>query len=207
MVDILTTLLSLIGVLLTTYDKHFLYETDEIWATEGESFKCIDVEGIGKVCDVRETGPRNAYELLTAISTQVGVGICMDLNPYRFQNPFDAYEFARFQLANDASLILTSMAWLSEAGGDVDGGTDDNDQNGEPKSDDDEAVWEVLQYWAQRMNPILRESRKEGRSGKRVLLVVCNRFGKERGMRLTLHSVHFDAFFLTCFTRLYILWK
>jgi protein N-terminal amidase len=34
---------------LATYQKHFLYETDESWAEEGPGFMSIDVPSLGKV--------------------------------------------------------------------------------------------------------------------------------------------------------------
>jgi len=37
------------GELVVTYQKHFLYTTDENWALEGPSFVCKDVPGLGKV--------------------------------------------------------------------------------------------------------------------------------------------------------------
>jgi protein N-terminal amidase len=77
------------GKVVTIYDKHFLYEQDELWATEGEGFKCMD----------------------TALG-RVGFGICMDLNPKQFLAPFTDFEFANFQLESGAKLLFLSMAWL-----------------------------------------------------------------------------------------------
>ena len=37
------------GALICSYDKHFLYEADETWATEGENFKSFDIPPFGKV--------------------------------------------------------------------------------------------------------------------------------------------------------------
>lgn len=37
------------GNLITTYQKSFLYDTDERWADEGPGFKCLEVDGLGKV--------------------------------------------------------------------------------------------------------------------------------------------------------------
>ncbi|GJJ78450.1 protein N-terminal amidase [Entomortierella parvispora] len=77
------------GQLLTTYAKHFLYYTDENWAEEGPAFESIHVPGLG----------------------QVGFGICMDVNPYRFQSAFQEMEFSTFHLKHKSDLILCSMAW------------------------------------------------------------------------------------------------
>eukprot|EP00741_Cyanophora_paradoxa_P023562 tig00021590_g22759.t1 len=78
------------GRLLTTYRKHFLYETDTIWATEGPGFQFIDVPDLGRV----------------------GFGICMDINPREFRSPFTAFEFARYHLLARTNLVLFSAAWL-----------------------------------------------------------------------------------------------
>jgi protein N-terminal amidase len=37
------------GEVICSYDKHFLYEADEAWANEGESFKTFDIPDFGKV--------------------------------------------------------------------------------------------------------------------------------------------------------------
>jgi len=54
------------GTLLYNYRKHFLYESDEVWAEEGESFKAIDL--------VNTEGK----------TFRAGLAICMDINPYKF---------------------------------------------------------------------------------------------------------------------------
>lgn len=46
------------------------------------------------------------------IPLKVQVGICMDLNPYKFEAPFEKYEFASAAVRNDVSLVLCPMAWL-----------------------------------------------------------------------------------------------
>ncbi len=78
------------GELITKYDKHFLYYTDQTWACSGESFKSIYIPELG----------------------QVGFGICMDINPKEFKAPFNDFEFANFHLKHKSTLILCSMAWL-----------------------------------------------------------------------------------------------
>ncbi|KAF8936395.1 Carbon-nitrogen hydrolase [Haplosporangium gracile] len=77
------------GILLKTYAKHFLYYTDENWAEEGPSFESMPIEGLG----------------------QVGFGICMDVNPYQFKNPFSDFEFSSFHFGARSKLLLCSMAW------------------------------------------------------------------------------------------------
>ncbi|KAJ3268928.1 Carbon-nitrogen hydrolase [Terramyces sp. JEL0728] len=116
--------------IITQYDKHFLYYTDENWATEGESFKHIEING-----------------------KKIGFGICMDLNPYRFQAPFTDYEFANYHLQNECDYIFCSMAWLL------------HEYN-------EDSMVEMIQYWATRLQPLLK-------SKKRVVVAICNRIGTE----------------------------
>ncbi|KAI8364997.1 carbon-nitrogen hydrolase [Choanephora cucurbitarum] len=78
------------GERVLTYQKSFLYETDESWASEGPGFVSTKIEGLG----------------------QVGFGICMDLNPYQFKASFYQFEFANYHLQHQTDLILCSMAWL-----------------------------------------------------------------------------------------------
>jgi protein N-terminal amidase len=88
-----TGLVDRTGKITAIYDKHFLYEQDEYWADEGDSFKNIQT-GIGRI----------------------GFGICMDLNPKQFKAPFDKYEFANYHLENNSELLVLSMAWLHSTG-------------------------------------------------------------------------------------------
>ncbi|KAI8377295.1 carbon-nitrogen hydrolase [Blakeslea trispora] len=74
-----------------TYQKSFLYETDESWASEGPGFVSTQLE---------------------ALDRAVGFGICMDLNPYQFKSSFYQFEFANYHLQHQTDLICCSMAWL-----------------------------------------------------------------------------------------------
>ncbi|CAG8749027.1 2841_t:CDS:2, partial [Acaulospora morrowiae] len=117
----------------------------ENWADEGPGFKAIDVPGLGKV----------------------GFGICMDINPYKFTAPFDAYEFTNFHLQQKTDIILCSMAWLDSETSAVD-------------------------YWLQRLFPLINDAeyrgfRPDARNPetaikRNVLFVVCNRTGTEEGV-------------------------
>ena len=83
-------LLSPDGSLLHVFRKHFLYETDEVWATEGQGFEALHLPNLGNVC----------------------VAICMDLNPFRFQTPFETCELASFCVQRNVDLLVVPMAWL-----------------------------------------------------------------------------------------------
>ncbi|KAH0008518.1 carbon-nitrogen hydrolase, partial [Aureobasidium melanogenum] len=61
------------GTVAASYRKTFLYYTDETWASEGDTgFYNGTLGSIGQAC----------------------MGICMDINPRRFEAPWSAYEFA-----------------------------------------------------------------------------------------------------------------
>ena len=127
--------------------------TDESWATEGSGFTTCDLPGLG----------------LAAF------GICMDLNPKKFQAPFDRFEFASalFEPPLEhgelpaagihrpkANLILFSNNWL-RAAADV-------------ALDDEEHCRLLVNYWANRLLPTL---------GQPFVVAIANRAGQERGVR------------------------
>lgn len=77
------------GQILANYRKAFLYYTDELWASEGDAgFYCGSLGTLG----------------------DVGMGICMDINPYQFKSAWTAYEFANHCLSGGAKLVVLSMA-------------------------------------------------------------------------------------------------
>ncbi|CEG84521.1 hypothetical protein RMATCC62417_18312 [Rhizopus microsporus] len=82
------------GKLVKTYQKSFLFETDEQWATEGPGFVSMEIDGLGKV----------------------GFGICMDINPYQLKADFHDHEFANYHLKHDTDIIFCCMAWLKNSG-------------------------------------------------------------------------------------------
>ncbi|CAG8595333.1 7976_t:CDS:2, partial [Acaulospora colombiana] len=137
------------GELIETYSKTFLFMTDENWADEGPGFKSINAPGLGKV----------------------GFGICMDINPYKFMAPFDAYEFANFHLHQKTDIILCSMAWLA---------------SGEKSSDHykDTEVPDAsnIDYWCERLLPLTSALNPKTATNRNVLFVVCNRTGTENGL-------------------------
>lgn len=78
------------GEIIHNYHKSFLYENDEKFgAVEGEGFKTFEINGI-----------------------KSSIGICMDLNPYKFEAPFNKFEFSNYCLNNDVKLVICPMAWL-----------------------------------------------------------------------------------------------
>lgn len=79
------------GETIANYRKHFLYMIDETWALEGRGFGNEVIPGLGRTA----------------------MGICMDINPYKFEAPWDAFEFAFHVLEIKANLVIVSMAWLT----------------------------------------------------------------------------------------------
>ncbi|CAO3702873.1 unnamed protein product [Rhizopus stolonifer] len=78
------------GELVETYQKSFLYETDERWAIEGPGFVSVKIDKLGKI----------------------GFGICMDINPYQFKSDFFEHEFANYHLEQETEIMICCMAWL-----------------------------------------------------------------------------------------------
>ena len=66
------------------YAKHFLYETDKTWCDAGPGFLSLDIP---------------------QLNTRVGVGICMDINPYEYIDD-DALEFANFHKQRNTQILV-----------------------------------------------------------------------------------------------------
>ena len=133
------------------YYKHHMFETDYKWGcTAGPGFSCLDfkVEGV---------------------ATRTSIGICMDLNPWEFRAPFNAFEYANYILKNDITLTLIPMAWLLRRSTNDDG--DDGDDEDE---DDDHPSHATLHYWIERLQPLIS-------SDKYRTVIICNRTGHEEG--------------------------
>ncbi|KAI1762807.1 carbon-nitrogen hydrolase [Hypoxylon sp. FL1150] len=122
------------------YRKTHLYYTDETWALEGSGFYKGNIPDLGNVA----------------------MGICMDINPYRFEAPWHAMEFAFHVLEMEANLVILSMAWLTREDLEV----------WSTKSQD--ACMETLTYWVTRMEPLIRAESEE-----EIIVVFCNRTGVE----------------------------
>lgn len=86
----------------------------------------------------------------------------MDLNPYRFEAPWHAFEFAFHILEVRANLVIITMAWLTRE--------DSKSFTRMPNEPD----MDTLTYWAQRLEPVIRSE-----SSEEVIVVFCNRTGME----------------------------
>ncbi|TDZ32830.1 Protein N-terminal amidase [Colletotrichum trifolii] len=129
------------GETIANYRKNFLYHTDEPWALEGgKGFYEGCIPGLGNT----------------------SIGICMDLNPYKFQTPWHAFEFAFHVLEYDSNLVILSMAWMTREDGRM-----FSRMPNEPDMD-------TLTYWVTRLEPLIRAEKKE-----EIIIVFCNRTGIE----------------------------
>mmetsp|Transcript_19058 Transcript_19058/g.32032 ORF Transcript_19058/g.32032 Transcript_19058/m.32032 type:complete len:308 (+) Transcript_19058:304-1227(+) len=128
------------GDVVEVYDKHHLYDADKTWADEGRCFS-------------------GDLELPNVPGVKVGLGICMDINPYEFTAPSTAYEFANFHLQRGTQLVLFSSAWCN---------SHPDDQSARKLTLPD--LVQTINYWVQRLTPLV---------GTDALFVVANRVGKE----------------------------
>ncbi|KAK0719951.1 carbon-nitrogen hydrolase [Lasiosphaeris hirsuta] len=128
------------GETVANYRKTFLYYTDMTWAAEGKGFYAGEIEDFGKVA----------------------MGICMDINPYKFEAPWHAFEFAFHILEVKANLVIMSMAWLT-----LEDRTTFTPFSREPDM-------ETITYWVQRLEPVIRAEHDE-----ELIVVFCNRCGIE----------------------------
>lgn len=129
------------GETIANYRKSFLYPLDETWALEGKhGFFGGHVPGLGRMA----------------------MGICMDINPYKFEAPWHAFEFGFHILEVRANLVVITMAWLTRE--------ECKDFTRMPNEPD----METLLYWIQRLEPVIRDE-----SGDEVIVVFCNRAGME----------------------------
>jgi protein N-terminal amidase len=149
------------GEMAAHYRKTFLYEADEKWGcSEGpKGFASHGpIEGLGGL--------------------KVQFGICMDLNPFKFEAPFEAYEFATAARSNGVSLVICPMAWLNSQSPSLQP-TPDKVANKrlelEQALKDSDVDLSTVNYWLLRMTPVFRTAKPL----KRVGFLCCNRSGWE----------------------------
>jgi protein N-terminal amidase len=135
------------GEVVGHYRKSFLYYTDETWAQEGQGF-------FAGVVPIGVSGQR-----MKAVA-----GICMDINPYKFQAPWTAYEFANHARESRARLVILSMAWLTHLSVE-----DLTEQTMVPDTN-------TVGYWAERMRPLMDSSTG---ANEEVIIICANRCGLE----------------------------
>jgi hypothetical protein len=83
-------------------------------------------------------------------------------SPYKFQTPWDAFEFGYHIIHSEANLVIISMAWLTQ-----EGAASFSQMPQEPDM-------ETLMYWATRLEPVIRAEEED-----EIIIVFCNRCGTE----------------------------
>ena len=136
------------GAVVAHYRKSFLFYTDEVWASEGQGFFVGDLPVGSEV---------------SADTVKTAAGICMDINPYKFEAPWTLFEFANHARETDARLVIVSMAWLTHMG--------HEDLQKAPMAPDLGTVG----YWVGRFLPLFGPSGSEDET----VLVLANRTGEE----------------------------
>lgn len=135
-----------LGEIIAHARKSFLYYTDETWALEGPGFFAGEL-GLGR--------PLKAMT--------VAAGICMDINPYKFEAAWTSYEFANHALSSRAEIVVLSMAWLTRLSA-----TELQEHAKRPDLD-------TVYYWLERMRPLRGANGLE----REVIVVIANRCGDE----------------------------
>ncbi|KAJ5495183.1 hypothetical protein N7539_000299 [Penicillium diatomitis] len=171
------------GSVIHNYRKSFLYMTDETWATEGDvalglcqlpfpSVGSSEIPENRSQLHREDSGPRR--------QVATSFGICMDINPYKFEAPYSAYEFANRARDSGSQLVVLSMAWLTHMSQ-----QEMTDLRGRPDMD-------TFTYWLNRFMPLISKKMRhvgdiDGSSAstengvKRAVLVFANRAGEEAG--------------------------
>ena len=134
------------GEIIAHTRKSFLYYTDETWASEGRGFYAGQLQ-VG--CSSK--------------ALKVVAGICMDINPYKFEAPWTAYEFANHALESRAELVVLSTAWLTRM------------STAELQGQAELPDLDTVGYWLERLRPLMRP----GRSDEEIIVVFANRCGEE----------------------------
>ncbi|KAL6233848.1 hypothetical protein BDW75DRAFT_214085 [Aspergillus navahoensis] len=182
------------GNILLNYRKTFLYYTDETWASEGSpelGFHQLTFPNAEKNSDTSRAISEGEAAILppepraqdrTDKDIATTFGICMDINPYRFEAPYTAYEFAHRVLDSKSQLVILSMAWLTLLS------REELDAlSGKPEID-------TFNYWIQRFMPLIRKQMNHSRNAddsdvnttstnaeRRIIIVFANRAGEEDG--------------------------
>ncbi|KAF1850986.1 carbon-nitrogen hydrolase [Cucurbitaria berberidis CBS 394.84] len=146
------------GTVLHNYRKSFLYYTDETWASEGPGSQSHHLSDPSS-----SDAPFFAGDLGNL--GKVTLGICMDINPYRFTSPWAAYEFASLALSTSSPIICISMAWLCHL------------TPTELMQDPTQPDIATVAYWVERFQPLV-----EAKEDKPVYVILANRCGMEKGV-------------------------
>ncbi|OSS45426.1 hypothetical protein B5807_10173 [Epicoccum nigrum] len=153
-----TVTVSPTGTILANYRKSFLYYTDETWSSEGPGSHEHKLSNPASPDSPFFSGPLGDLGNVT-------LGICMDINPYKFTAAWDAYEFAATALANKSNLLCVSMAWLCHLTPE------------ELMRDSSQPDVATIAYWVERFQPLVEANLEEP-----VYVIMANRSGMEKGV-------------------------
>lgn len=98
-----------LGKLAFNYRKSFLYDTEYEWNCQENPHGFQKFPLTFAKCATKLDEDDKSLHDITLTSS---IGICMDLNPYKFEAPFNEFEFASFNLNNNVDLTICPMAWL-----------------------------------------------------------------------------------------------
>ncbi|KAI9714736.1 MAG: Carbon-nitrogen hydrolase [Bogoriella megaspora] len=151
------------GSIISHYRKSFLYYTDETWALEGSGFSTGSLHSLPLATLPPSHSVSQSTSELLSVVTQ---GICMDINPYKFQTPWETFEFASHVVSTNARMAIISMAWLTH--------TTPEEWEVEMRERREEVEITTLGYWVERFKPIAQRL-----DGEPVIVVCANRTGVE----------------------------
>lgn len=146
------------GEILHNYRKSFLYYTDETWASEGpgsRSHKLSDTSSPDSPFYAGQLGDLG----------KVTMGICMDINPYKFVSPWSDYEFSSLALSSQSPIVCISMAWLCHL------------TPTELMQDPSQPDIATVAYWVERFQPLV-----DAGGEKPIFVILANRCGMEKGV-------------------------
>lgn len=163
------------GELLHNYRKTHLYETDKTWGASENPKK--DFHGL--TLDFGDSSPVAA-----------NIGICMDLNPYEFEAPFNKFEFSLSCWEQRARLIIVPTAWLSSDSPSINEEIGADQKTAQAKEwqekfsrstiDGSEPSSLLLNYWLLRFFPFMAHPMNQlPKLPNKTTVVICNRTGIE----------------------------
>lgn len=97
------------GEMVFNYRKSFLYFTEDNWGCK-ENPK--QFQNFPLTFKKRATRIGDKSDERHDITLKASIGICMDLSPYKFEAPFNDFEFSSYNVDNNIELIICPMAWL-----------------------------------------------------------------------------------------------
>lgn len=164
------------GDVLYNYRKTHLYETDDTWG-------CAENPDKGFSPVTLRLGPERK-----PITTSIG--ICMDLNPYKFEAPFNEFEFSMLCRRHGSQLVLVPTAWLSPESPSIDESASEDEKLKSAREwetklssqspEHANQLYEMIDYWILRFFPFLRHPYNLlPRLLNKTTVVICNRTGIE----------------------------